>query len=209
MFPAAERLSLFSVEEMWDKLRVIRESESERCFHVFQILLSIHKIPYDNISFGGCIISHRHKFSPGITFSWTRKPFTFCSWVIKYSLNCRLFDKMGQSFFGSSTYCMYCRGLALSHTIFSSESLSDDCEQAWSLAREHRYCTGAFIDRSHCTRTLWKTVDCSSFTAITSLYLCSDDSQYVKMMGAAAKGGKSCQIGLLNLVCVSECACRF
>lgn len=136
---------------------------------------------------------------------FTQQYFTYCSWVVKYSLNCRLFDKMGQSFFG----CMYCRGLALSHTIFSSESLSDDCEQTWSLAKEHQYCTGAFIDRSHCTGTLWKTVDCSSFTAITLLYLCSDDSQYVKMMGAAAKGGKSCQTGLLNLVCVSECACRF
>lgn len=39
--------------------------------------------------------------------------------------------------------------------------------------------------------------------------MCTDDSQKVKMMGAAERGSKSCQIRSFNLVCVSECACRF
>lgn len=109
---------------------------------------------------------------------------------------------MEQSFLGSSNYCMCCRGLALSHTIFWSESLSDHFERAWSLAKEHQYYTGAFIDWSHCTGTLWKTVDCSSFT-VAHLCICAQMTvKMKKMIGAAEKWGKSCQLGSLNLVCV-------
>lgn len=85
---------------------------------------------------------------------WTGKRLSvglYRQWVMKRTLNRRLFDKMAQSFLDLSSSCMCCRGLALSHTIFWFKALTDHCKRAWSLAKGHQYHAGAFIDRSHCT----------------------------------------------------------
>lgn len=76
-------------------------------------------------------------------------------------------------------------------------------EWGWSCARKRQYYTGAFIDWSHCSQTLSKTVVYSSFTTTTALHLCTDNYQNVKIMEAVENGGKSCQIGLFGLfLCV-------
>lgn len=81
-------------------------------------------------------------------------------------------------------------------------------EWGWSHARKCQYYTGAFMDWSHCSQTLWKTIDYNSFTTTTPLHLFTDDYQNVKIMEAVEKGGKSCQIGSLCLACFSVCVCQ-